>query len=186
MKIKEEVERILRVSDLMVTSHIIMSNKYKFRAIVAEVSLFTCSALLCAIVFADETLLIKYFTVDYKLYIGIFSLLTFIYSFLVSKFNWPVKSIEHKIAFKSFVGFKLRSKTMLKQIDDLSKEEVILFLNQYRLVTSELIPIPEKEFVKCKKHHKEKVYISKLLDTRPGTIIILSRIKLWWRDNCTK
>jgi hypothetical protein len=43
--------------------------------------------------------------------------------------------------------------------------------------------IPERDFLKLKRRHKLKVKISKLLDTRPGASIALTKLQLILRDN---
>jgi hypothetical protein len=57
------------------------------------------------------------------------------------------------------------------------------FLSKYYALTPTIIPIPDNLFLKCKKHHKLKVAVSKHLDQYPGTSILLFKLKLWFSDN---
>jgi hypothetical protein len=62
-------------------------------------------------------------------------------------------------------------------------EECKRVIEQYHLIGTISIPIPESQFNRLKQDHKLKVEISKHLDNHPGTSIRLFRIKMWFRDN---
>ena len=179
----ERVEKIKKTSDFMVSSHAYLKEHYHFWTIIADTFLFLCALVLCVLAFADSSNLVKYFGNDFKFYIGMFSLITFIYSYALNRLMWKTRVIEHKIAFEKYFEIKKECEQIL---DRIKRGEVAgteqLFCN-YNALSGSVITVPEKLFNVCKKHHKLKVLISKHQDEHPATSLFVFKIKLWFRDN---
>lgn len=180
----DELKRIKHVSDMLVTAHAFLKERYLFLSLISDVLLFTCAAILCIITFADRAILVNYFGIRHTLYIGILAIVSFVYSFVSNQLGWKVRAEKHKAAFEKYMDLKFDCVDLLKRIDDGETVDISKFLEKYYTLTPSIISIPEKLFLKCKKHHILKVFISKHLDEHPGTFILLLRIKLWIRDNC--
>jgi hypothetical protein len=179
-----ELRRIKRVSDMMITAHAVLKERYRNISLLSDVLLFTCAAVLCVMTFADRDMLIKYFGSWYNLCIGIMAIGSFIYSFISNQLEWKVKAERHKTAFEKYVNLKFECTNLLKIIDKNEQVDINKFLEKFYTLTPSIISIPEKLFLKCKKHHVLKVFISKYLDEHQSSSILLLKIKLWFRDNC--
>ncbi len=180
----DELRRIKRVSDMMITAHAVLKERYRNISILSDVLLFSCAAILCTITFADRDLLIKYLSPRYNLYIGTMAIVSFIYSFVCNQLEWKVKAEKHKTAFGKYVNLKFECTNLLKKIDEDEQVDIKSFIEKYNTLTPTIIAIPENLFLKCKKHHVLKAYISKYLDEHQSSSILLLKIKLWLRDNC--
>lgn len=179
----EELKRIERVSDMLVTSHAFLKEHYSGLSLISDVLLFSCSTILCVVAFADQKTILEYFGKHFNLFIGVFSIGSFVYSFISSQLDWKVKAEKHKNAFEKYTELKFECKGILKKIADGQCNEAELFLKKYYTLTPCIISIPEKLFNECKKRHALKVFISRHIDEHPGAWILLLRIKIWFRDN---
>lgn len=179
----DELTRIKRVADMMVTAHALLTERYKRLSLISDVLLFACAVFLCAMAFADQDLLTSIFGAHFTLFLGLFAIATFIYSFFSNGLNWKIKAERHKQAYEKYCDFKFESNDILKRKEQGEAIGIDKFLEKYHTLTPTFISIPEKLFLKCKKKHKLKVAISQHLDQHPGTSIFLFRAKLWFLDN---
>lgn len=179
-----ELKRIKRVADMMVTAHAFLKERYHVASLISDVLLFACATILCVMAFGDRDLFVRYFGIRYDLYIGVLAIVTFIYSFVSHQLDWKVKAEKHRTAFQKYLDLKFECTEILKSIEKGEQVEIDKFLEKYYTLTPCIISVPEKLFLKCKRRHILKVFISKHLDEHPGTSILLLRIKLWFRDNC--
>lgn len=183
-KYLDELKRIRRVSDMMITAHAMLKERLSVLSMLSDIFLFSCSLILAIVVFADQNLLIKYFGTNHSLWIGIFSILAFIFSFIASLLDWKVLAEKHKYAFKAYMDLKFASNDLINKIQDNVHADIGRFLERYYVITPTIISIPERSFLECKRKHVVKVFISKYLDDHPATSIFLLKIKIWLRDNC--
>ena len=182
-KYLKELKRIGRVSDMMVTAHTSLKEKFTLLSLFSDVLLFSCSLLLAVIVFADPNILIKYFGGNYTFGVGIFSIVTFIFSFVSRLLAWNVRAERHKYAFKTYMNFKFDAADLINKIENDEHANVEKFLERYHALTPTIIAIPEQAFLKYKRKHVIKVFISKYLDEHPSSSILLLKIKIWYNNN---
>ncbi len=182
----EKLEKTKEIADMMVSAHALLKERYRNWSLVSDVFLFSSTLLLCAIAFADQSLLLRFLGSDFYIYVGVFSLIAFVYSFIANSLDWKVKAEKHKSAFEKYLELKFECAEILKQAKKSEHVEVERFFEKYQTATPLIISIPEKYFLKCKKHHKRKAAISRHLDQHPGTSILLYKIKLWHSDNFKK
>lgn len=180
----QELQRIRRVADMMVTAHALLKERYLILSLISDALLFICATILCIITFADRAIFANYLGVRYTLYIGILAFISFVYSFISHQLDWKVKAERHKSAFEKYMELKFECSSILKKVSEGEVVDIVKFLEKYYTITPCIISIPENLFLKCKKHHALKVFISKYVDKHPSTFIPLLRIKLWFRDNC--
>jgi len=182
-KIFLELKRIRRVSDMMITAHSLMTENFLFLSRCSDLLLFSCSLLLTVIVFADSAFLIKYLGNNYSLGIGIFSILTFIFSFLATQLNWKVRAERHRYACDTYKNLKFTVANLINRVEINDHVDVEKFLEKYYNLTSIIIAIPERSFLRCKRKHAMKLQTSKYLDEHPNTSLLCLKIKLWCQDN---
>ena len=182
-KFLEELKRIHRVSDMMVTAHASLKEEFALLSLLSDVSLFSCSLFLTVIVFADPDFLIKYFGNNYTFWIGIFSIVTFIFSFVAGVLDWKIRAERHKYAFETYMNLKFTASDLINKIEKDEHADVGRFIERYYALTPTIIAIPERAFLQCKRKHVIKVFISKHLDEYPAASILLLKIKIWFRDN---
>ena len=182
----EKLEKINKRADMMVSAHALLKEQYLHWSILSDVFLFSCTVLLCVIAFADQSLLVRFLGSDFNVYVGIFSLIAFVYSFVAGNLDWKVKGERHKAAFEKYLELKFESSEVLERAKKGEYVEIERFVEKYQTSTPMIISVPEKYFLKCKKHHKRKITISKHLEQNPGTSISLFKLKLWYSDNIKK
>jgi hypothetical protein len=66
---------------------------------------------------------------------------------------------------------------------ELTNEGCQRVFDRYDMVTKIAKEIPEGEFLRQKQRHKIKIAVSRHLDTHPSASIVLTRLRLWYRDN---
>lgn len=180
----DELRRIKRVADMMVTAHALLKERFAIFSLISDILLFSCAIILCLVTFAGQEILAKYFGSEFNLYIGAFSIIAIVGGFISNQLDWKVKAEKHKNAFERYIDVKFECNDILKRVNNREPVDVSKFLEKYYTVTPYIISIPEKLFLKCKRYHILKVFISKYLDEHPGSSILLLRMKLWVRDNC--
>jgi uncharacterized membrane protein len=180
---RSEIERFRNVIDMMVTAHAYLNEHYFRLSLISDIFLFSSTVILCVVAFADPALLTKVLGVNFSIYAGIFAVLTFIYSFIANSLDWKVKAEKHKAAFEKYVDLKCQCNDIVEQARKGKECEPRTFIEKYFTMTASIISIPEPLFLKCKKHHKLKVTISKHLDQHPGTSILMFKLKLWIANN---
>lgn len=182
-KFLEQLKRICRVSDMMVTAHASLRETFALLSLFSDISLFSCSLFLTVIVFADPNFLIKHFGNNYSFWVGIFSIATFIFSFVAGLLDWKVLAERHKYAFETYMNLKFTAGDLINKVEKDEHADVERFLEKYYALTPTIISIPERAFLQCKRKHVIKVFISKYLDECPAVSITLLKIKIWVRDN---
>lgn len=182
-KFLEELGRIRRVSDMLVTAHASLKEKFALLSLLSDASLFCCSLFLTVIVFADPNFLTRYFGINYAFWIGIFSIATFIFSFVAGLLDWKVRAERHRHAFETYLNLKFTASDLINKVEKDEHADVERFLERYYALTPTIITIPERDFLLCKRKHVVKVFISKYLDDNPAASILFLKIKIWIRDN---
>jgi len=181
-KIKE-VERMRRVSDMLITGHELLKNRYMFLSLLTDVSIFVCSLSLCILAFVEPDKLSIYIGAKAKVVVGLFSFFTLVMTCLTGRLDWRVKAEKHASSAQKYFDFKKECNDSSDKVK-IGDAGTIAKLNEmYKAVSSSTEKISDKYFLKIKKKHNLKVLISKHLDTNPSISLIIFRIKLWLRDN---
>lgn len=178
-----EIKRIREVTDMMVTSHAFLRERYYRLSLLSDIFLFSCTLILCVISFADQSLLVRFLGTNFIIYVGYFAIVTFIYSFFSRSLDWKVKAEKHTFAFEKYSDLKFGCNDIIEKAEKGENIDINKFLEKYYTITPTITSIPERLFLKCKKHHKLKVAISKHLDQNPGTSILFFKLKLWFSGN---
>lgn len=181
-KIREALERALRVSDQSCTGYAILRDRYKRWATMLDVAILLISAWLSAMVFVQPSIAAQLSPPGFSrdLWLGLLSIGAFCLSLIQLQVNWKGRAQTYQLACSTLSSFVKEYRPL---VDSAEVSVVQLALTRYQITTDSLEAIPDSQFLILKKRHKVKIELSKLLDARPATNLVLARLKLWWRDN---
>ena len=182
--LKKELERVKRVSDMLITMHSVLRDGYSRRSIAVDCALFASSIILVALVFMDPVLLdwLPLSAFGSRVLLGAFALVTFFLSLVIFRVDWKSKAELHKRAAEAYSHIKLECQELLITFNTASDTEIQKLLVRYRDLGQICVPIPEGSFLRLKNKHKLKVALSKYLDDNPGTCLLLLKLKIWFAD----
>ena len=182
---REEIERIRRVADQLCTAHAALHDRYALQALLLDIVILVASAWLVAMAFVDSRFykwLIP-FGLDATLWIGLLAVVTFCLTLVQLRTDWKGRSEAHKRSFTMYSEVKREAGYLLASSDVVALKDFQRLAARYDMASDVGTGVPESVFLKLKKRHKIKVEISRLLDTKPGASILLTRLKLFVRDN---
>ena len=183
--LEEELRRRKRISDMMLTAHSVLRDRFWMRAAAFDIILLALSAILCGTVFLDPAL-VRHFHLEpeaTRAILGACSILVFILSIIGLRVDWKERSARHQQACRALADIKAKSRELMGAPEERQAKETPEFLRVSGFLMSELTPIPDVEFVELKAKHRQKVEISRLLDTYPSAPVWLLRWKLRCRDS---
>lgn len=177
---KNELERIRRVSDMLVSMHSILRDEYSRKSIVVDCSLFGSSIILVALVFVDPLLLgwLPLSATASRILLGVFALATFFISLVIFRVDWKSRSELHKYAAEMYSNIKLESQEILATFESASDVDIQRLLIRYKYLGQICVAIPDSSFLRLKNKHKTKVAISKYLDDNPGASLWVLRLRI--------
>lgn len=183
-ELKNELQRIRRVSDMLISMHSALRDEYARKSIAVDCTLFASSIILVALVFLDPALLgwLPVSVTGSRILLGTFSLIVFFLSLVSSRVDWKSKSGLHKRAAEAYSRIKLECQELLMTFGTASDTEIQKLLVRYRDLGEICIAVPEASFLRLKKKHKMKVALSRYLDDNPGACIWLLRLRTWFAD----
>jgi len=184
----DEVERMYRVSDLMVTAHSTLRDRYVFRARLLDVLLLVGGALVAAFTFVDPAIakVILPSTFPAPVLVGLTGIGIFAASLVQMKMDWNARAALHGRAAEAYLSVKheLGRARCVPQEDDATLASTFAPIrDHYEAIGRTTVSVPDRVFTNLKKIHRLKVAISKTLDAKPAASILLLRWKFWWRDN---
>ena len=182
--LKKELERVKRVSDMLITMHSVLRDGYSRRSIAVDCALFASSIILAALVFVDPALLgwLPLSAFGSRILIGLFALVTFFLSLVIFRVDWKSKAELHKRAAEAYANIKLDCQELIVTFDNASDSEIQKLLVKYKDLGQICIAVPEASFLRLKQKHKMKVALSRYLDDNPGACIWLLRLRIWFAD----
>ncbi len=177
---RNELERIRRVSDMLVSMHSILRDEYSRKSIVVDCSLFGSSIILVALVFVDPLLLgwLPLSATASRILLGAFALLTFFISLVIFRVDWKSRSELHKYAAEMYSNIKLECQEILATFEIASDIDIQRLFIKYKYLGQICVAIPDSGFLRLKNKHKTKVAISKYLDDNPGTCLWLLKMRI--------
>ncbi len=177
---KNELERIRRVSDMLVSMHSVLRDEYSKKSTVIDCSLFGSSIILVALVFVDPLLLgwLPLSATASRILLGVFALITFFISLVIYRVDWKSKSELHKHAAETYSNIKLECQELLSTFETASDIDIQRLLIRYKYLGQICVAIPDSSFLRLKNKHKTKVAISKYLDDNPGASLWVLRLRI--------
>ncbi len=181
----DEIRRMRRVADLLITCHCILRDRFDRRAVLLDVFLLIGSLLVAVLALSSAEIrrVILGDIIRTDSAIGLVGLLLFALSVVSIRVDWAHRGALHGEAAKAYASLKLDASQMLGDPASQTQAQFDALQAQFKMIGTHSIPVPEKEFNKLKKKHLMKQAVSRLLDTKPAASLWLTRIKLWWRDN---
>ena len=180
--LKIELERVQRVSDMLITMHSVLRDEYSRKSIVVDCSLFGSSIILVALVFVDPLLLgwLPLSATASRILLGVFALVTFFISLVIFRVDWKSRSELHRYAAEMYSNIKLESQEILATFESASDVDIQRLLIRYKYLGQICVAIPDSGFLRLKNKHKTKVAISKYLDDNPGTCLWSLKMRIWF------
>ena len=181
---RDELERIRRVSDLLCTGHAGLRDRFARRALILDILILGLSSWLVAMAFVEPRINVRLtpFGLDSQIWVGALSVATFFLTLVQFKTDWKGRADAHKRTFDIYAEVKREAGYLLASRDT---EETACrrVLSRYDMASAVGVAIPEREFLLQKRRHKMKVALSKHLDLYPSASLVLTRIRFWIRDN---
>ena len=183
---RQEIERVQRVSDMSCSAHANLRDRYRRHAWLLDLSIFAPATWLVALVFVEPQInyTLTPFNLRPNLWLGLLALLTFFLSIVQVMVNWKAKADAHGRSFSMYAEVKRECGYLLAsgKIDE-NKSDIQRLRARYDMAVDVGVPVPEREFLKQKRKHLLKVELSRHLSKHPSASLLLTRLKLWWRDN---
>lgn len=176
-----ELDRKFRVVDQMLSQHAAMRDKYRRRSISLRLLLLLCSVMLCGLTLVTVTdwEVIGIDPESGRWILAVAGCVVFFLSLTEMLVNWPESYESHRSATVRLGELKGRLRDRLTQ-DELSHRMAKQIGKECDEVLSQMVPIPEREFLKLKARHVRKIAVSRALDDRPGAPVWLLHLELWW------
>jgi hypothetical protein len=170
---------------MLCTAHAGLRDQYNRRALALDLIILALSTWLVALVFVEPRInaSLTPLGLDPQIWIGVLGVLTFFSTVLQMKTDWKAKSDTHSLSLSMYAEIKRECGYLLAAGQELSRTECQRLFDRYDMATEVAAKVPEKEFLRQKRRHKMKVAISRHLDTHPAASILLTRFRLWYRDN---
>ena len=186
--IQNEITRMYRVSDLMITAHSTLRDRYAFRARATDIVLLVGGALVAAFTFLDPgtARILLPSGLPAAVLVGLAGIGIFVASLVQMKMDWNGRSALHGRAAEAYLSIKHelgRAKCSLAEDPKTFESAFASLRDRYEAIGVGAISVPDRLFPRLKQIHALKVEISKALDLRPGASILLLRWRFWWRDN---
>lgn len=183
-ELKNELQRIRRVSDMLTSMHSALRDEYSRKSTIVDCALFGSSIILVALVFVDPALLgwLPLSAAGSRILLGVFALITFFLSLVIYRVDWKSRSELHRRAAEAYSNIKLECQELLVTFDAATDAEIQKLLVRYKDLGQICIAVPESSFLRLKKKHKMKVALSKYLDDNPGAGLLLLKLKIWFAD----
>jgi hypothetical protein len=182
--IRDELQRIRRVSDMLCTTHAALRDRYTRRALFLDLSVLGLSTWLVALAFLEPRIGVSLtpFKIDSQIWGGLLATFTFFLTIVQLKTDWKGRSDAHSRTLDLYAEVKREAGYLLASgaIDDSAVRRV---LARYDIASAVGIAVPERDFLPQKRRHLVKVELSKRLDCLPGSSLLLARIRLWLLNN---
>jgi len=182
---RPEIERIFRVSDMLVTAHANLREKYARRALLLDLAILGISVWLTAVVFIEPRLSFKLtpFNLDPQVWVGLLGVLTLFLSILQLRVDWKGRSDAHRRSLDLYAEVKNECRYLLSSDGGLTREACQHALAMFELSSDVGRPIPESEFLRQKRKHLQKVEMSRYLDTHPGASLMAMKFRMYRRGS---
>ena len=112
---RDEVDRVLRVSDMLVTAHANLRERFARRALILDLTVLGVSVWLTAVIFVEPRLNIKLtpFHLDPNIWVGLLGVFAFFLSIVQLRVDWKGRSDAHKRSFDLYWEVKNQCRYLL-------------------------------------------------------------------------
>lgn len=159
--IRGEIERIRRVSDMLVSGHSNVSEKFDRYALALDCAILALTVWITSVVFVEPRigLALTPFRIEPPIWIGLLSILTLFLSVVQLRVEWKRKSNGHKRSAEMYSKAKANCRYLLESNKLITRDDAKEVLILYDTSGNWGSPMLEKEFLKQKGKHLTKVAI---------------------------
>lgn len=184
--ITTRLNAIKRVADQSCSAHAHLRDRYAAQAFVLDLIILSASAWTLTLSFADATIAARLtpFGISPVIWTGLMGVAIFIATLVQLKLDLKGRSDAHKRACEAQASVKKAAGDAARLDGD--SDRLVDVEAQLSLATAVGVAIPEREFVKLKRKHLQKVALSRHLDEHPFASPTILRLGWWWRDNVSK
>ena len=184
LDVRDELRRVRRIADMLCTGHAGLRDRFGRSALILDLVILALSTWLIAIAFVGPRIGATFtlFNLESLIWAGFLSTGTFCLTLVQLKTDWKGRANAHQRTLEIYAEVKRVAGYLLAEHEP-NDEEARRVLARYDLASAAGVPIPEGYFLKMKRRHSTKVAISKHLDSHPSASLVLTRIKIWIRDN---
>ena len=185
---RAELEHIRRVSDMLVTGHANLRDRYNRRATLLDLAVMALSTWLTAVVFIEPRINVKLipFGIDPQIWVGFLGIFTFFLSIVQLRVDWKGRADAHKRSFDLYSEVKRECDTSCLAGDADGRQ---LPARSFAVRPSD--GGRERLFRRASSWHRReitsgKVEIGEHLDKHPSASILLVRISSGGATTCAK
>lgn len=181
--ITTRLKAIKRIADQSCSAHAHLRDRYAAQAFALDLIILSASAWTLTLSFADARIaaLLTPFSLSPVIWTGLMGVAIFIATLAQLKLDLKGRSDAHKRACEAQAALKKAAGDAARLEGD--PDRLVDVEAQLSLATLVGVAIPEREFVKLKRKHLQKVALSRHLDSQPFASPILVACAWWWRDN---
>ena len=182
--VQGELRRIRGVADMLCTGHAELRDCFARGALILDLVILGLSTWLIAIAFVGPRIgsTLTPFGLENLIWVGFLSVGTFFLTLVQRKVDWKGKADAHRRALEIYAEVKRESGYLLAQGNP-NGAEIKRVVGRYDFASTVSVSIPERCFLKIKRRHRTKVAISEHLDSHPSASLLLTRVRIWIRDN---
>lgn len=183
---RKELEKVLRIADMLCTAHNIERDRFRRRALVLDIVLMLISLYLVSMALIDPVFgdFLTPYGWDGKLWTGLVATSIFGLSIVQLLVKWKGRADAHDRSFRMYAETKSSCAEYLNSTSPISREDYNRVRAHYDMASEIGCHIPDERFLLLKQKHLQKVSLSKALDVRPFMSIRWAMAKRWWGDNC--
>ena len=181
--ITNRLKAIKRIADQSCSAHARLRDRYAAQAFGLDLVILSASAWTLTLSFADARIatLLTPFGLSSVIWTGLMGVAIFIATLAQLKLDLKGRSDAHKRASESQAAVKKAAVDAARREGD--PDRLVDVEVQLSLATAVCVAIPEREFVRLKRKHLQKVAVSRHLDNQPFASPTILAFAWWWRDN---
>ena len=170
---------------MMCSAHANLCDQYARKAFLLDTLILGISTWLIAVAFVTPTIEVSLIPIDVKpnVWNGMLAVFVFFFTLMGMRLDWRGRSEAHMRSLELYSEIKLEAGSILEIADEPTDATFRSLLARYGLANATGAKIPEKQFLKQKRHHLTKIALSKHLDANPSSSILIARMRLWWKHN---
>ncbi|MED2841258.1 SLATT domain-containing protein [Bacillus wiedmannii] len=176
---KEQINKLRKKANLSRDSHFMVASRYKIYHNFFQFIIITGSTIIAILTFANFDTFLPVTNnlteAKYKLFVGIFASIIFIFTVIEGFLKFGEKVAEHENMGKQLTTF-IRNADSVKNLRLLNEDNVTQLTMHYNMLNEAAPTIPTRFIIKAKKQLHQRIEISKMLEGKPFTNVFLFKI----------
>jgi len=174
---RDEYERMRRVTDMSLSAHSFLRDRYRRRQRFGTLLVMTLSIVATGFAFVstDTEATVTSTTIRLPTLLGLLTMLIFFLALTELVLDWRGRASAHDDATRRLFDLKAQMRTATLSQDAIDAEVAALAVN-YEQTMATIIRIPERQFLSMKSKHNRKIAVSKLIDTHRGAPVPYLRL----------